>query len=124
MKALACGRVGETYNVCGDWISHKRAFDIICDEAGLWWPRVPMPGWLDLPVAQVLELVSSAFGIEPFWPMNMLRSYVHNNWRVSSAKAKTELGFVPTDFREGARQTIAWYQAGMPDDWAGLDCDA
>ena len=124
MKALECGRVGEIYNICGEWISHKRAFDIICEEAGLWWPRVPMPGWLDLPVAQVLEIVSDMLGIEPFWPMNMLRSYVHNNWRVSSAKAKAELGFVPMDFREGARQTIAWYRANTPDDWVGLGCDA
>jgi nucleoside-diphosphate-sugar epimerase len=52
---------------------------------------------------------------EPFWPMN-LRSYVYNNWRVSSDKARRELGFQPTSFREGARRTIAWYRAGMPDD--------
>lgn len=123
MKALERGRVGEIYNISGDWITHRRAFDVICEEAGLWWPRVPMPGWLDLPVAQVLEAVSGLLGVEPFWPLNMLRSYVHNNWRVSSEKARRELGFEPTDFREGARQTIAWYKAGAPDNWAGLECN-
>jgi dihydroflavonol-4-reductase len=123
VQTLQCGRLGEIYNICGDWISHRRAFDIICEEAGIPWPRVPMPGWLDLPLAHVLEGISNALGFEPFWPINMLRSYVHNNWRISSAKARAELGFAPIDFREGARRTIAWYQAGAPDDWIGLDCD-
>ena len=35
MKALDKGVVGEVYNICGDWISHKDAFDIVCQEAGL-----------------------------------------------------------------------------------------
>lgn len=123
LQALDRGQVGEIYNISGDWISHRRAFDIICEEAGIWWPRVPMPGWLDLPLARLLEAVSGALGIEPFWPLNMLRSYVHNNWRVSSEKARSELGFLPLDFREGARRTIAWYRAGEPDDWVDADCN-
>jgi nucleoside-diphosphate-sugar epimerase len=122
VQALAQGRVGEIYNICGEWISHRRAFDIICEEANIRWPRVPMPSWLDLPLAQVLEILYGAVGTEPFWPMNMLRSYVHNNWRVSSEKARRELGFQSTDFREGARRTIAWYRAGEPDNWAETDC--
>ena len=123
VQSLTCGREGEIYNVCGDWISHRQAFDIICEEAKIWWPRIPMPGWLDLPLAHFLEMIYSSVGMEPFWPINMLRSYVHNNWRVSSEKAQRELGFVPTDFREGARRTIAWYRAGEPDEWLGLNCD-
>ncbi len=121
--ALERARIGEIYNICGDWISHRRAFNIICKEAGIPWPRVPMPGWLDLPIAQVLEDVSNTFGFEPFWPLNMLRSYVHNNWRVSHEKAASELGFTPTDFRVGARHTIKWYRAGCPPGWARLRCD-
>jgi dihydroflavonol-4-reductase len=123
IQAIERGSVGEIYNLCGEWISHKRAFDIICQEAGIRWPRVPMPGWLDLPLAQLLEAIYGLFGVEPFWPINMLRSYVHNNWRVSSEKARAELGFAPIDFREGARRTIAWYRAGEPDDWPGSDCN-
>ncbi|MBZ0298219.1 MAG: NAD-dependent epimerase/dehydratase family protein [Anaerolineae bacterium] len=121
LLALACGRAGEVYNICGEWISHRRAFDIICEEAAIRWPRVPMPGWMDLPLAQLLEMIYGAVGVEPFWPMHMLRSYVHHNWRISNEKARRELGFVPVDFRDGARRTIAWYQAGAPEDWADVD---
>lgn len=118
-KALERGRVGEVYNICGDWISHKDAFDLICREARLPWPRLPIPGWLGIAMSRFLTALSNLTHTEPFWPIN-LRSYVYNNWRVSSDKARRELGFVPTDFREGARRTIAWYKAGAPDylpDW-------
>jgi nucleoside-diphosphate-sugar epimerase len=114
LKALELGRIGEIYNICGDFISHKEAFDIICQEANLHWPRLPIPGWLGVTVSRLMSAAGAVVHREPFWPIN-LRSYVYNNWRVSSEKARRELGFVPTDFREGARQTIAWYRAGQPD---------
>jgi nucleoside-diphosphate-sugar epimerase len=121
MQALERGRVGEIYNICGDWISHREAFDIVCQEANLHWPRLPIPGWLGITTARVLTAISNVTGTEPFWPIN-LRSYVYNNWRVSSEKARRELNFMPTDFREGARRTIAWYRAGAPDELPDLEC--
>lgn len=121
LQALDKARVGEVYNLCGDWISHKEAFDIICEEGRIPWPRLPIPGWLGINTARVLETLSRVTRTEPFWPIN-LRSYVYNNWRVSSAKAQREFGFAPTDFREGARRTIAWYRAGQPDFLPELAC--
>jgi nucleoside-diphosphate-sugar epimerase len=121
MKALDRGRVGEVYNICGDWISHKDAFDIVCEEGNIRWPRLPIPGWLGIATAYVLEGIALITQREPFWPVN-LRSYVYNNWRASSDKARRELGFVPTDFREGARRTIAWYRAGQPYDIPETNC--
>lgn len=121
VSALDQGRLGEVYNICGDWISHREAFDIICDEAGIWWPRLPIPGWLGLLTSRLLTTAGRMIGREPFWPLN-LRSYVYNNWRVSNAKARRELDFVPTPFREGAQRTIAWYRAGEPDHLPELDC--
>lgn len=119
--ALEHARLGEIYNICGDWISHKDAFDIICEEANLHWPRPPIPGWMGIAASRVLEGIAKITGREPFWPIN-LRSYVYNNWRVSNEKARQELGFEPTSFREGARRTIAWYRAGKPKDIPELDC--
>lgn len=121
LLALNKARVGEIYNICGDWISHKDAFSIVIQEAKLPWPRLPIPGWLGVNTARVLTLASHITGREPFWPINM-RSYVYNNWRVSNEKARRELGFVPTDFREGARRTIAWYRAGKPDHIPEIEC--
>ncbi len=114
VQALDRGQVGEIYNLCGDWITHKEAFDIVCEEANLRWPRLRIPGWLGILTSQFLTTLATITRREPFWPIN-LRSYVYNYWRVSSEKAQRELGFEPTDFREGARRTIAWYRAGQPE---------
>jgi nucleoside-diphosphate-sugar epimerase len=121
LKALDRGRAGEIYNICGDSISHKQAFDIICNAAGLHWPRLPIPGWLGVSVARLMDAAAKITRREPFWPLN-LHSYVYNDWRVSYEKARRELDFVPTDFQEGARRTIAWYRAGQPDLIPELDC--
>lgn len=122
LSALENGREGEVYNICGDWISHRDAFDFICAEANIRYPRINMPRWLGLPAAQFLEMFSYLTRQEPFWPVNLLRSYVYNNWRVSSDKARRDLGFAPMNFYEGARRTIAWYQAGKPEELPELNC--
>ncbi len=121
LQALDKGRVGEVYHICGDWISHKDVFDIVCEEANLPWPRPPIPGWLGIMTSRFLEIIALITGREPFWPINM-RSYVYNNWRISNEKARRELGFEPTSFREGARCTIAWYRAGKPDNIRETHC--
>lgn len=114
VRSFDHGRTGEIYNICGESLTHKAAFDIICREAHLWYPRLNIPGWLGESFARFLTLLASVTGHEPFYPVT-LRSYVYNDWRVTSEKAKRELGFVPTSFEEGARRTIAWYRAGQPE---------
>ncbi len=120
--AMERGQDGEVYNISGDWIAHKEAFDIICEEANIRWPRANIPGWMGIWTSRVLEVFSQLTGREPFWPIN-LRSYVYNNWRVSNDKARQELGFVPTEFRKGAKRTIAWYRAGRPDMIPEIECN-
>jgi dihydroflavonol-4-reductase len=121
LLALDKARIGETYHICGDWISHKDAFDIVCEEANLRWPRPPIPGWMGIYASRFMEFAAHITRQEPFWPIN-LRSYVYNNWRVSSEKARRELGFSPIDFRAGARRTIVWYRDGKPQDIPEVDC--
>jgi dihydroflavonol-4-reductase len=120
---LACtrGRIGEIYHVCDDPIAHKDVYDIVCQEASLWYPRLTLPGWTGIAAAHLLEALSVLTRREPFYPLN-LRSYVYNYWRVSGEKARQAFGFTPTPFREGVRRTIAWYRAGMPDDDESVRC--
>lgn len=108
------GRAGEIYNLCGESLTHREAFDIICAEASLHFPRITIPGWMGVAAARVLTAISAITRREPFYPIN-LRSYVYNYWRCSNEKARRELGFEPLPFDEGARRTIAWYRAGQPD---------
>jgi dihydroflavonol-4-reductase len=121
LDSFTRGRLGEIYNVCDESITHKEAFDIICEEGKIRFPRLTIPGWMGIAASRVLEGISAITKREPFWPLN-LKSYVYNYWRVSNEKARRELGFVPTDFREGARRTIAWYRAGQPDSIPETEC--
>jgi dihydroflavonol-4-reductase len=122
LLALAQGRGGEIYNICGECLSHRQVFDIVCREAGLRYPRLNIPKWLGIGFSHVLEGLSRLTGREPFYPIN-LRSYVFNDWQVSSAKAERELGFVPTPFAEGAAQTVAWHRQGRVNQLESLRCD-
>ncbi len=109
VAALASGRAGEVYTVSGDSLTHRRVNQIVSRLAGI-------PGWrLNIPTGAMLALAgwldrrAVRTGREPYYPPN-LASYVFHDWQVSSAKARRELGFVPTPFEEGARQTLGWYR--------------
>ncbi len=121
MLAMTNGRVGEIYHICGDWMTHKQVFDIVCAEAKLWYPRPPIPGWVGINASRFLEFIAKITNREPFWPLN-LKSYVYNYWRVSNQKARDELGFIPTPFIEGAKRTVEWYKKRQPTDIPQTRC--
>ncbi len=107
--ALRRGRPGEIYNVSGPSITHREANEIIDRAAGCRIYRVNVPASGMLLLARVWTWLSNFIHREPYYPLN-LALYVFYDWRVSSEKARRELGFVPTSFEAGARQTIAWYR--------------
>ncbi|GAB5490040.1 MAG: NAD-dependent epimerase/dehydratase family protein [Phototrophicaceae bacterium] len=121
LKSLTKGRSGEIYNICGASITHRVVYDIICKEANLSYPRIYLPNSLGVTGARLLTFLSYITGREPFYPLG-LKSYVFNNWSVSSEKAIRELDFVPTDFRIGAKRTIEWYRQGKPEILPEHDC--
>jgi dihydroflavonol-4-reductase len=119
--ALEKGRMGEIYNLCGECVTHRAAFDSVYKEAHLHWPRLNIPGVIGIGFSYVLEWLGHLTHREPFYPLG-LRSYVFQDWPVSSDKARKELGFLPISFAEGVKKTIAWYKAGKPDTLPELMC--
>jgi len=108
LAALKQGRPGEVYNVAGESLTHREANRVISRLAGISPLRLNVPGWLMIAFAKAWTKLSERTGREPYYPIN-LAGYVFNDWRVSSAKARAELGFGPTPFEDGARQTLEWY---------------
>ncbi len=121
VSALHQGRSGEIYNICGECLTHREVFAIVRREAGFHWPPLWIPGPLGIGFSRLLTWLSRVTQREPFWPLN-LRSYVFNDWYVSSEKARRELDFQPLLFAEGARRTVAWYQANQPEMLPELEC--
>lgn len=110
IAALERGRAGEIYNLCGDPLTHNEANQIVSEEAGISSFRLNVPGWSMILLARLMTWISELTQREPYYPLN-LRSYVFNDWTVSSEKACRELGFAPISFRDGVRQTLHWYQS-------------
>lgn len=109
LRALERGRPGEIYNVSGRSLTHNDVNATVSDLAGIPHWRFNIPRALVLALARAWTAVSRVTGREPFYPINMA-PYVFQDWHISIDKAQRELGFVPTPFEEGARQTLAWYQ--------------
>ncbi len=116
--ALKKGRPGEIYNVSGPSISHREANQIIDQILGYRIHRINVPTWMMLTLARFWTWLSRYTHREPYYPLN-LALYVFHDWNVSSEKAQRELGFTPTPFETGARETLAWYasQNVQPSNW-------
>lgn len=111
--ALRRGQPGEIYNICGQSLDHNAANEIVSDLAHIGRWRLNIPTAPILALARTWTALSRFTRREPFYPINMV-SYVFQDWRVNIEKAKKELGFEPTPFVEGARQTLEWYwQQGL-----------
>jgi dihydroflavonol-4-reductase len=108
LLALERGRPGEVYNISGPSLSHNEANNIISDLAGISRWRMNVPAGLVVNLARAWTALSRFTGREPFYPINM-RSYVFQDWAVSSDKARRELGYEPAPFASGAQATLEWY---------------
>jgi dihydroflavonol-4-reductase len=106
--ALERGRAGRIYNIAGEPLSHRAANAIVSDLAGISRRRLNVPAPAVLALARAWTSLSRFTGREPFYPRDMA-SYVFQDWPVSSALARRELGFLPTPFADGARATLEWY---------------
>ncbi|MCP5098468.1 MAG: NAD-dependent epimerase/dehydratase family protein [Chloroflexi bacterium] len=108
MLALENGRFGEIYNICGDSLDHNKVNATVSDIAGISRWRFNIPTSMVLLLARSWTALSRITHREPFYPINMA-PYVFQDWHATTEKAQRELGFVPTSFEDGARQTLAWY---------------
>ncbi len=118
--ALLRGRPGEIYNVAGPSLTHATVHATISRLAGIRPWRINPPAWAIIGLARVWTWLSRFTQHEPYYTSNMV-PYVFCDWNTTSDKARRELGFEPTPFEEGARQTLAWYrQQGVgPPNWLG-----
>jgi dihydroflavonol-4-reductase len=110
VAALKAGRPGEIYNVSGPSLPHHEVNAIVSRLAHIAQWRINVPEKLMLTVANYLTRRAERTHREPYYPTN-LAGYVFQDWKVSSAKAQSDLGFAATPFEDGARQTLEWYWA-------------
>ena len=107
--SLRRARPGRVYNVCGPCLSHRQVGETIEHLLGRRIRYLNAPGWAMVTLARGWTWLSRYTGREPVYPIG-LYPYVFCDWRVDIDRARRELGFEPTSFLEGARETLAWYR--------------
>lgn len=113
LLCLEKGRPGEIYNLCSQSLSHREVEKTIARLSGTSAFRIHAPEAIMVPFARILTWLGNLIGREPHYVINM-HSYIFGEWLISTEKARRELGFRPTPFEEGVRETLQWYvDAGL-----------
>jgi len=109
ISAAAHGRTGERYILGGENLTHKQAFQMTAEIIGGIVPRIQMPVSLLKLGAKFFDLVGAVTGREPIVTSELFSGAGLFNW-YSSEKAKRELNYTISPFREAVARTYAWYR--------------
>jgi nucleoside-diphosphate-sugar epimerase len=109
--AMNRGLPGERYVLGGENKSYNDFFDIlskICERKS--W-MVPFPRPFMMGAAGLAFFFARLLRRPPPIPPGWVKRYLQD-WAVSSAKSKRELGYRITSLEEGVRKTVAWLRRG------------
>ena len=110
ISAALKGKTGERYILGGENLTHKQAFQITAEVVGGIVPRVRMPISLLKLAGKFFDLTGRMMNKEPFVTSELFSGAGLYNW-YSSEKARRELGYTITPFREAIAKTYDWYCA-------------
>jgi dihydroflavonol-4-reductase len=107
LAAGARGRAGENYILGNRWYSLRELADVVASHSRTRAPILVTPVWaarLGIPFARVAAKLTKT---EPLFTRESLEVLVSNR-SISSAKARTELGYAPRALSETVADTLAW----------------
>jgi len=105
------GRSGEQYILGGDNVSYDGFFETLAAVSGVRRVMFHVPAAAVFAMARAETLRARIFGGTPRLASDWMRTFLAD-WAVSSAKAKTELGYTPRSLQEALGQTVAWLRGG------------
>lgn len=110
LAALDRGRIGERYILAGENLTYQQVFTTTAEVVGGIRPfiRLPIPG-VRL-IAAAAEAVSTFTGRRPWVSLELVAGMEVRNW-FSSEKARRELGYTTTPFRQAVGRTFDWYRS-------------
>jgi len=111
---LACekGRTGESYILSGERVSIKQIMDMLEETSGIKAPEFKVPAWLARTVGKLAPVYARINSSKPLfteYSVDVLRS----NSRVTSEKARTELGYLPRSVRESICDSVTWFMQNL-----------
>ncbi len=111
---LACekGRTGESYILSGERVSIKQIMDMLEETSGIKAPEFKVPAWLARTVGKLAPVYARINRSKPLfteYSVDVLRS----NSRVTSEKARMELGYLPRSVRESICDSVTWFMQNL-----------
>ncbi len=107
VAALARGRTGERYFLCGPNVSMNGLFECLREVSGTPVPRRHIPYAAAALLGFSLYAWAELTGHEPLLTHEVVNVF-REHWSYSSAKAEAELGYSPRSLAQGLRATVAW----------------
>ncbi len=107
LLAMKHGRSGEQYILGGENLSFNEYFNTIGEVAGEKQKLFGIPISLAITFARFQTLKAKLTGKPPMITPDWVTKY-SKNWACSSEKAKKELGYTITPFKQALEETIEW----------------
>ena len=109
MAAETQARCGENYLVSGHWHTVRELAEFSRQATGVAAPRLQFPMFAARIWAPCQVVLDRCRGRRPLYTPVSVRVMAHGNRRISSAKARAELGFHPRPLAESVRDTYRWF---------------
>lgn len=103
------GRRGEAYLFSGEFMSVSQIAAALQECTGARRPRLTTPLWLAGFAALFTPPYYKLTGVKPRFTRMSIKM-LSGDYRVSSAKARTELGYSPRPAHEGIRAAVGWFR--------------
>ena len=105
-------KCGENYILSGHWHTMRELAELSWRATGVAAPRLLFPMFLAQFWAPFQVVLDRSRGRRPLYTPAALRIMTRGNRRISSAKAREELGFSPRPLAESVKDAYRWFNDG------------
>ena len=108
---LACekGRPGESYILSGEQVTVRELLLMLQEIAGIKAPTSRIPGWLARTVGKLATPYYILTQTKPLFTSYSI-DVLTSNSKISSAKARRELGYSPRPAKESITDAVVWFR--------------
>jgi len=101
------GKTGENYILGGENLTYRELLAAFGEATGIKRKSVAVPLFIMLGAAKTMQFFGDKFNIKPAVTPPFIRKYTHT-WATDISKAKRELGYTVTPFKEALIETVDW----------------
>ena len=104
------GKTGENYILGGENMTYIELFNSFGLAIGIKRKPIGIPLPIMLAAANTMQFLGDKFGIKPAITPPFIRKYMHT-WATDVSKAKNQLGYTVTPFKEAVKETAEWIKS-------------